>query len=92
MSRRRRGNMVIIFERYSEKTSPYSLCSSSLLSLGVWVRRQLFFIVDLLTCCPRRKSNVMYYVMRKVWILRNPWIVLRKVAIDTLRKNPWIAQ
>ena len=32
------------------------------------------------------------YVMRKVWILRNPWIVLRKVSIDTLRKNPWIAQ
>ena len=32
------------------------------------------------------------YVMRKVWILRNPWIVLRKVAIDTLCKNPWIAQ
>ena len=31
-------------------------------------------------------------VMRKVWILRNPWIVLRKVSIDTLRKNPWIAQ
>ena len=32
------------------------------------------------------------YVMHKVWILRNPWIVLRKVVIDTLRKNPWIAQ
>ena len=30
--------------------------------------------------------------MRKVWILRNPWIVLRKVVIDTLLKNPWIAQ
>ena len=30
--------------------------------------------------------------MRKVWILHNPWIVLRQVAIDTLSKNPWIAQ
>ena len=30
-------------------------------------------------------------VMRKVWILRNPWIVLRKVAIHALHKNPWIA-
>ena len=30
------------------------------------------------------------YVMRKVWVLRNPWIVLREVVIDTLHKNPWI--
>ena len=25
-------------------------------------------------------------------ILCNPWIVQRKVAIDIVRKNPWIAQ
>ena len=32
----------------------------------------------------------MYICYAQTMNLRNPWIVLRKVMIDTLRNKPWI--
>ena len=49
MSRRRRGNMVIVFERLRRLLLPLNHCDHW--GMG---KEAIVFIIDLLTCCPAR--------------------------------------
>ena len=53
------------------------------------VNTLLLYCVYIYTQVPRAG---MYICYAQTMNLCNPWIVLRKVTILTLRKNPWIAQ